>query len=167
MNFFKHSHALVEEGANIGDGTRIWAFCHIQKGAMIGSNCNICNGSFVERGAVVGNGVVIKHNVSIFDGVTIEDEVFIGSNIAFINDRTPRANHGGHWKLEKTLIKKGVSLGANAVIMCGVTIGEYAVIGAGSVVTKNIPAYAMVYGNPAKIEGYVDQAGKRLNTPPQ
>lgn len=167
MGFFKHDQALVDDGAQIGEGTRVWAFCHVQKGAVVGTNCNVCNGSFIEKGAIVGNDVVIKHNVSIFDGVTIEDGVFIGSNIAFINDKTPRAKHGGAWKWEKTLVKKGASLGANAVIMCGITVGEYAVVGAGSVVTKDVPAYAMVYGNPATVQSYVDKTGKRVENPPK
>ena len=165
MNFFKHPQAIVDEGAEIGEGTRVWAFCHVQKGAVVGKNCNICNGSFIEKGAVVGDDCVIKHNVSIFDGVTIEDGVFIGSNIAFINDRNPRAKHGGNWKWEKTLVKKGASLGANAVIMCGITIGEYAVVGAGSVVIKDVEPFTMVYGNPATFQGHVDKTGHRTDGP--
>ena len=162
MIFFKHDSAIVDEGAQIGEGTRIWAFCHIQSGAVIGKGCNICNGSFVEKGAVIGDDVTIKHNVCVFDGVEIEDQVFVGSNIAFINDRNPRSKNQD-WKLEKTVIKKGASLGANAVVMCGLTVGEYAVIGAGSVVTKDVAPYTVVYGNPAAVQGKVDEKGKRVH----
>jgi acetyltransferase-like isoleucine patch superfamily enzyme len=163
MSYFKHDKALVQEGAKIGEGTRVWAFSNIQDGAVIGKGCNICDGSFVERGAVVGNHVTIKHHVQIFDGVTIEDDVFVGSNAAFINDRYPRSHRKNAWTLEKTLVKKGVTLGANCVILCGVTIGEYAVVGAGSVVTKDVPAHVIVRGNPAVAHGYACQCGRRLD----
>ena len=163
MNYFKHEKALVDPEAIIGEGTRVWAFTHIQKGSTIGSDCNICNGSFIEQGAIIGNNVTIKHNVSVFNGVTIEDNVFVGSNIAFINDRHPRSHGKDDWILEKTLIKKGASLGANAVILCGITIGEYAFIGAGSVVTKNVAPHALVVGNPAQWKGYACHCGKKLN----
>ncbi len=163
MTYFKHEKAFVVEGASIGEGTRLWVNTHIQKGAAIGRGCNICDGSFVESGAVVGNHVTIKHNVSIFDGVTIGDDVFIGSNVAFINDRYPRSNREDAWTLEKTIIKKGATLGANAVILCGLTIGEYAFIGAGSVVTKTVKPHEIVCGNPAKVVGYACHCGKKLD----
>jgi UDP-2-acetamido-3-amino-2,3-dideoxy-glucuronate N-acetyltransferase len=163
MAFFKHEKAIVDPGAKVGEGTRIWAHAHIQKGAVVGEGCNICNGSFVERGAVVGNHVTIKHNVSIFDGVTIEDDVFIGSNIAFINDRFPRSHRDDAWSLEKTLIKKGATLGANVVVLCGLTVGEYAFIGAGAVVTKDVPPFTMVVGNPAKAVGRACLCGRKLD----
>jgi acetyltransferase-like isoleucine patch superfamily enzyme len=115
----------------------------------------------VEKGAIVGNRVTIKHHVSVFSGVTIEDEVFIGSNIAFINDRHPRSRQA-EWTLEKTLIRKGASLGSNAVVMCGLTVGQYAVIGAGAVVTKDVPDHGLVVGNPAKLIGYACKCGKKL-----
>jgi len=163
MSYFKHDKALVDEGAQIGEGTRVWAFAHIQAGAVVGKGCNICDGSFVEKGAIVGDHVTIKHHVSIFDGVIIEEDVFIGSNIAFINDRYPRSHCEDEWTLEKTVIKKGATLGANAVILCGVTVGEYAMVGAGSVVTKEVPSHHMVYGNPAKFQGYACRCGRKLN----
>lgn len=162
MAFFQHEKAMVHPEAQIGEGTRCWANTNIQKGAIIGESCNICDGSFVEGGAVVGNHVTIKHHVSIFDGVTIEDDVFIGSNIAFINDRYPRSHRDDEWTLEKTLVKKGTMIGTNAVIMCGLTIGEYAVIGAGSVVVKNVPDHAIVAGNPAKFIGFACHCGRKL-----
>ena len=160
---FCHDKALVSPDANIGKGTRVWAFANIQAGAKIGSNCNICDGTFIEKGVTVGNNVTIKHNVSIFDGVTIEDDVFIGSNIAFINDRYPRSNREDDWVLEKTHIAKGATLGSNATILCGLKVGEYAFVGAGSVVTKDVSAYAIVCGNPAKKVANVCQCGKKLD----
>ena len=163
MDYFKHEKANVHPDAKIGKGTRIWANTNIQAGAIIGSGCNICDGSYVEKGAVVGNHVTIKHYVSIFDGVTIEDDVFVGSNIAFINDRYPRSNRKDAWVLEKTLIKKGATIGSNAVVLCGVTVGEYAFVGAGSVVTKDVPKHAMVVGNPAKARGYACHCGRLLD----
>ncbi|MBF0532795.1 MAG: N-acetyltransferase [Candidatus Omnitrophica bacterium] len=163
MGFFKHERALVDEGAVVGEGTRVWANAHIQNGAVVGAHCNICDGSFIERGAVVGDHVTIKHNVSIFDGVTIEDDVFIGSNIAFINDRHPRSHREGDWVLEKTLIKKGATLGANAVVLCGVTVGEWAFVGAGAVVTRDVAAHTMVAGNPARNMGFACRCGRKLN----
>jgi acetyltransferase-like isoleucine patch superfamily enzyme len=161
--FFKHKNALVEKGALIGEGTRVWAFCNIQKGAKVGAHCNICDGSFIEKGAVVGDHVTIKHNVSIFDGVTIGNNVFIASNIAFINDRFPRANRKDGCDFEKTVVKDGATLGANAVIMCGVTVGAYAMVGAGAVVTKDVADHALVIGNPARLVGYACQCGLPLN----
>ena len=161
MAYFKHDRAMVAEGALIGEGTRIWANTNIQAGAEIGRNCNICDGSFVERGAIVGNNVTIKHHVSIFSGTTIEDNVFIASNIAFINDRNPRSGKKD-WVLEKTTVKKGATIGTNSVLMCGLTIGEYALIGAGSVVTKDVSPYTIVVGNPAKKAGFACQCGKKL-----
>ena len=163
MDYFKHEQALVEEGSQVGDGTRLWAFTNVQAGAVIGLECNICDGSFVEKGAVIGDHVTIKHHVEVFDGVKIEDDVFVGSNVAFINDRYPRSHREDEWILEKTVVKKGATLGSNSVILCGITVGEYAVVGAGSVVTKNIPAHAVVYGNPAKTEGYACCCGRKIN----
>jgi len=162
MSYFKHDKALVHEDAHIEEGTRIWAFAHVQAGARIGRNCNICDNSFIEKGAIVGNNVTIKHNVSIFNGVTIEDEVFVGSNIAFINDRYPHSQRKD-WVLEKTLVKKGATLGSNSVIMCGVTIGSYAVVGAGSVVLKDVPAHQIYVGNPALFKGYAGRCGQPLD----
>ena len=163
MTYFKHKTALVQKGAKIGRGTRIWAFANVQTGAVIGEYCNICDGSFIEKGAVVGCHVTIKHHVAVFDGITIEDDVFVGSNVAFINDRYPRSHRVDPWVLEKTVIRKGATLGSNCSILCGLTVGQYAVVGAGSVVTKNIPAHAIVKGCPGRIAGYACRCGRRLN----
>ena len=150
MNYFKHEKALVHPGAVIGEGTRVWAFANILEGAKVGSQCNICDGCFIEKGAVIGDHVTLKNQVAVWDGVTIEDDVFVGAGTAFINDRNPRSHRKDVWVLEKTLVKKGASIGANATIMCCITIGEHAVVGAGSVVTKDVPANTTVVGNPAR-----------------
>jgi UDP-2-acetamido-3-amino-2,3-dideoxy-glucuronate N-acetyltransferase len=163
MSFFKHDQATVSPDAEIGEGTRVWARTHIQPGAKVGRDCNICDGTFIEKGVVIGDHVTIKHNVSIFEGVVIEDDVFIGSNIAFINDRYPRSNRKDEWVLEKTIIKKGATLGANVTILCGLTVAEYAFVGAGSVVTRDVPAYTVVCGNPARMKGYACRCGRPLN----
>lgn len=163
MSFFKHDQALVHPKAQIGDNTRVWAFCNIQEGAVIGEHCNICDGCFIESGAVIGNHVTVKNGVEVFSGVTIEDDVFLGAHTTFINDRYPRSNRKDAWTLEKTLVKKGVSIGANSTIMCGITIEEYSIVGAGSVVTKNVVPYSIVVGNPAKLIGYACQCGRKLN----
>ncbi len=154
---------MVHPDAKIGEGTRCWANTNVQAGAVIGQGCNICDGSFVEKGAVVGHHVTIKHHVSIFDGVTIEDDVFIGSNIAFINDRYPRSNRKDAWTLEKTLVKKGATIGTNAVILCGLTIGQYALVAAGAVVVKNVLDHEVVAGNPARAKGYACHCGRPLD----
>ncbi len=163
MNYFKHDKSIVDDGAEIGEETRVWAFAHVQNGAKVGSHCNICHGCYVEKGAVIGDHVTIKNNVSVFDGVTLEDDVFVGANVSFINDRLPRSNREDEWTLEKTLVKKGATIGAGAVIMCGITVGRYALIGAGSVLTKNVPQHAIFIGNPARFKGYVCYCGRPLN----
>ena len=164
MSYTKHDQAIVDAGAQVGDGTRIWAFVNVREGAVIGRQCNICDGSFVEKGAVIGDHVTIKHHVAVFDGVMIEDDVFVGSNAAFINDRYPRSHREDQWTKEKTTVKKGATLGSNCAILCGLTIGEYAVVGAGSVVTKDVAAHTIVIGNPAKPQGFACRCGRVLDT---
>jgi len=153
MTFTKHSAAIVET-ENIGPGTRIWAFVHILPGAQIGADCNLCDHVFIENDVVVGDRVTIKSGVQLWDGVRIEDDVFIGPNVTFTNDPFPRSKQ----HLEKymtTLVQKGVSISANATLLPGITIGKNAMIGAGAVVTKDVPPNAILLGNPAKITGYI------------
>jgi UDP-2-acetamido-3-amino-2,3-dideoxy-glucuronate N-acetyltransferase len=158
--FFAHPTALVESSA-IGEGTRIWAFCHVLKGAVIGQNCNLGDHSFIEAGVRIGNNVVIKNGVSLWEGITIEDRVFIGPNAAFVNDYIPRAKVY-HAEYGKTLIREGASIGSNATVLCNLTIGRFVLVGAGSVVTRDVGDYSMVYGNPAVARGFVCECGKKL-----
>ena len=157
--YFTHSHAIVET-ANIGKNTRIWAFAHILPGAAIGEDCNVCDQTFIENDVIVGNRVTIKCGVQLWDGITLEDDVFIGPNATFTNDPFPRSKHYPK-QFTRTIIHKGASIGANATILPGLNIGQYAMIGAGTVVTKDVPPFAIVVGNPARIIGYV-QANKNI-----
>ena len=146
--YFQHSHAIVES-EDIGMGTRIWAFSHILPGAKMGGDCNICDHVFIENDVVIGDRVTIKCGVQIWDGIRLEDDVMVGPNATFTNDLFPRSKK--EFELRVTTVKRGASIGANATILCGVTIGEGAMVGAGSVVTKDVPACAVVAGNPARI----------------
>lgn len=159
--YFVHPTAIVEEGARIGEGTRIWHFVHVRKGAKIGKNCNIGKGVYIDVNVEIGNNVKIQNFVSVYRGVKIEDDVFIGPHATFTNDLYPRS-FNENWELVPTLVKKGASIGANATIVCGITIGEYAMIGAGAVVTKDVPPFGLVYGNPARLRGFVCYCGRRL-----
>ncbi len=160
MDYYKHPNAIVESN-EIGSGTRVWAFAHILPGASIGADCNICDHVFIENDVVVGNRVTIKSGVQLWDGVLLEDDVFVGPNATFTNDMFPRSKkYPAKWM--KTVIKKGASIGANATILPGVTVGCNAMVGAGSVVTRNVPQDAVVVGNPAVIKKYVDTAGIRI-----
>lgn len=156
---FIHPQALVETD-EIGSDTRIWAFVHILKGAIIGSACNICDHCFIEHGVKVGNRVTIKSGIYLWEGVTIDDDVFLGPNVVFTNDIRPRSKQ--YIKPVPTIINKGATIGANSTILAGTTIGAYAMTGIGSVVTRDVPAHALVYGNPAKIKGWVDEQGEKL-----
>jgi UDP-2-acetamido-3-amino-2,3-dideoxy-glucuronate N-acetyltransferase len=152
MGYYKHDQALVESD-KIGEGTRIWAFVHILPGARIGADCNICDHTFIENDVVVGDRTTIKCGVQLWDGVAIEDDVFIGPNATFTNDSMPRSKQRPA-RFLRTLVKRGASIGANSTILPDITIGENAMVGAGSVVTHNVPANAIVVGNPARIVGY-------------
>lgn len=146
----------------IGEGTSVWQFCVILSGARIGAECNICAQVFIENDVVIGDRVTIKPGVQVWDGVTLEDDVFIGPNVTFTNDRTPRSR-SKDWTLVKTRIARGASVGANTTLIAGITVGEYALIGAGSVVTRDVPPYTLWYGNPARQQGYVTKEGILLD----
>jgi len=158
MSVFIHPNSLCETEA-IGDGTRVWAFAHILPGAVVGSDCNVCDGVFIEGGARVGDRVTVKCGVQLWDGVTLEDDVFVGPNATFTNDLFPRSKQHPQ-EYAKTLVRAGASIGANATILPGVTIGIGAMVGAGSVVTRDVPEYAIVVGNPARITGYANTTAR-------
>jgi len=157
----EHKLADVQTN-NVGDNTTIWQFVVVLEKAVIGNNCNICAHCFVENDVLIGNNVTIKCGVYIWDGIVINDNVFVGPNVTFTNDRLPRSKKYPK-EFQKTIIGEGASIGANATILGGVGIGKYSLIGAGSVVTKNVPDHAMVYGNPAVIRGYVCKCGQKLD----
>ncbi|MFN2449888.1 MAG: acyltransferase [Candidatus Baltobacteraceae bacterium] len=163
-NYFVHESSYVDEPAAIGDGTKIWHFSHVLPGCEIGSGCNIGQNVVLGPRAKVGNRVKIQNNVSVYEGVELEDEVFCGPSMVFTNVYTPRSGTPRNTADDylKTIVKRGASIGANATIVCGNTIGEYAFVGAGSVVTKDVPAYAVVYGNPAHLRGYACECGVKL-----
>jgi len=159
---FVHPQALVETD-DIGEGTRVWAFAHVMRGASIGKHCNIGDHAFVEANVVVGNGVTIKNGVAIWDGVSLADHVFVGPNAVFTNDLNPRAEvKKSREQFLLTEVQEGASIGANATIVCGVTIGRYAFVGAGTVVIRDVPPYALVVGNPARRIGFMCECGERL-----
>jgi len=158
-----HPSSYVDEGARIGAGTVIWHFCHVMGGAVIGVNCSLGQNVFVASGAVIGDGVKIQNNVSVYSGVTLEEGVFLGPSMVFTNVTNPRSYINRRGEFQTTLVKRGATIGANATIVCGVTLGAYAFVGAGAVVTRDVPDYALVYGNPARIEGWSCQCGVRLD----
>ena len=157
-----HHTAIIDDGAQIGENTAIWHFSHIMSGAVVGQNCVVGQNVFIASDITIGNGVKIQNNVSVFSGVICEDDVFLGPSCVFTNVINPRSAISRKNQFLKTLIKKGASIGANATIICGNTIGEYAMIGAGSVVTKDVPSYALIVGNPGKQIGWVSEYGNRL-----
>ena len=163
MNYFKHPTAIVES-KNIGKGSKIWHFVHIREHSVIGQNCNIGKSAYVDTGVKIGDNVKIQNFVSIYQGVEIENDVFVGPSAVFTNDLYPRAFIWGEDRVIPTIVKKGSSIGSNATIICGVTVGEYALVGAGSVVTKDVPPFALVLGNPARLKGFVCYCGKKMNT---
>lgn len=163
-DFFVHETAIVDEGAIIGKGTKIWHFTHVMSGAQLGENCNIGQNVFIGGKAKIGNNVRIQNNVSVYDLVTIEDNVFCGPSMVFTNVLNPRAEiRRGIDEYLPTLVKQGATIGANATVVCGHTIGRYAFVGAGAVVTKNVPDYALVYGNATRVAGWMCECGEKLN----
>jgi UDP-2-acetamido-3-amino-2,3-dideoxy-glucuronate N-acetyltransferase len=164
-NYFVHESSYVDENVAIGKGTKIWHFSHVQTGSEIGKECSIGQNVNIGNNVTIGNYVKIQNNVSVYEGVELEDYVFCGPSMVFTNIKVPRSEfpQRGSNFYQKTLVKKSASIGANATIICGVTIGEYAMIGSGTVVTKDIPAYALVVGNPGKVIGKVDEKGIRIS----
>jgi len=160
---FVHPSASVDEGATIGAGTRIWHFCHVMPGARIGPDCVLGQNVMVGPGVRIGRGVKVQNNVSIYAGVTLEDDVFCGPSCVFTNVLTPRAFIDRKDEFLPTLVQRGATIGANATIVCGVTIGRYAMIGAGAVVTRNVADHSLVLGNPARHAGWVSRSGDRLD----
>lgn len=160
--FFAHETAVIDENTNVGKGTKIWHFSHIMKNSIIGEACNIGQNVVVSPKVILGRNVKVQNNVSIYTGVICEDDVFLGPSMVFTNVINPRSAINRQNEYRQTLVKRGATIGANATIICGNTIGEYALIGAGSVVTKNVPPYALVVGNPSKQIGWVSEYGHRL-----
>ena len=163
--YFKHESAYVDDGAIIGAGTKIWHFSHVMKGARIGERCVFGQNVNVDGGVVIGNNVKVQNNVSIYTGATIEDDVFLGPSCVLTNVTNPRSQVNRHSLYEKTLIRRGATIGANATIVCGVTLGRYCFIAAGSVVTKDVPDYALMMGNPARQKGWMSRHGHILRNP--
>jgi UDP-2-acetamido-3-amino-2,3-dideoxy-glucuronate N-acetyltransferase len=161
--YFAHSSAFIDEGCEIGEGTKIWHFSHIMSNCKIGERCNIGQNVVISPEVVLGNNVKVQNNVSIYTGVICEDDVFLGPSMVFTNVTNPRSAVNRKNQYAKTVVKKGASIGANATIVCGHDIGRFAFIGAGAVVTKNIPDYALVIGNPAKQAGWMSEYGHKLN----
>ena len=161
--YFAHETAIIDPGCEIGEGTKIWHFSHIMADCKIGKNCNIGQNCVVSPEVVLGENVKIQNNVSVYTGVTCEDDVFLGPSMVFTNVINPRSNVNRRGQYTKTNVKRGVSIGANATIVCGHDIGQFAFIGAGAVVTKEVPAYALLVGNPAKQLGWMSEFGHRLN----
>lgn len=164
--YFQHEQALVDSGALVGSGTRIWAFAHVVTGAVVGDNCNICDHTFIEGGVKIGDRVTLKCGVYLWDGLVLEDDVFVGPCVAFTNDVRPRSKRYPAQFL-KTIVRNGASIGANATILPGLTIGRRAMIGAGAVVTKDVPDFALVVGNPARFTSWICSCGNKLKLNPK
>lgn len=162
-SFFAHPTAVIDEGCIIGEGTKIWHFSHVMPGCTIGRNCNIGQNVVISPEVILGNNVKVQNNVSIYTGVVCEDDVFLGPSMVFTNVTNPRSAVNRRGQYARTMVKRGASIGANATIVCGHDIGEFAFIGAGAVVTKHVPAYALVVGNPARQTGWMSEFGHKLN----
>ena len=162
MSFYAHETAIIDEGARIGEGTRIWHWVHVCKGAKIGKGCSFGQNVYIGNNVVIGNNVKIQNNVSIYDAVTLEDDVFCGPSMVFTNVYNPRSNVSRKNEYRKTLVRRGATLGANCTIICGITIGRFAFVGAGAVVNRTISDYALVVGNPVKSIGWICECGEKL-----
>jgi UDP-2-acetamido-3-amino-2,3-dideoxy-glucuronate N-acetyltransferase len=162
MNYFVHETVVADTGAQIGEGTRIWHFSHVMPRAVIGKACNIGQNVYIDNDVTIGNGVKIQNNVSVYKGVVIEDDVFLGPSMVFTNVINPRSFIERKQEFKATIVRKGATIGANATIICGVEIGSFALIGAGAVVTKPVPSFALVTGNPARQVGWVSEQGYKL-----
>lgn len=156
-----HPTAVVDKTAKIGEGTKVWHFTHVRENAEIGRDCVLAHSVYVGKGVKIGNGVKLENRATIYQGVKVEDKVFVGPHVTFTNDPYPRS-FSTDWRIVETLVKGGASIGAGSVVICGVTLGEYAMIGAGSVVTNDIPSHALAYGNPAEVRGFVCKCGRKL-----
>ena len=163
MSYFAHESAIIDEGCEIGDGSKIWHFSHVMPNCKIGKKCNLGQNVVISPEVILGNNVKIQNNVSVYSGVVCEDDVFLGPSCVFTNITNPRSAVIRRDQYSLTLVKEGASIGANATIVCGNNIGKFALIGAGSVITKNVPDYALIVGNPGKQIGWVSQYGHRLN----
>ena len=163
IQYFAHPSAVIDENCEIGEGTKIWHFSHIMSECIIGKSCNIGQNVVVSPGVVLGDNVKVQNNVSIYTCVTCEDDVFLGPSMVFTNVMNPRSAIVRKDEYRQTIVRKGASIGANATVVCGNEIGQYAMIGAGAVITKEVPAYALVYGNPARQNGWVSEYGHKLN----
>ena len=161
-DYFVHESSYIDEGAEIGAGTKIWHFSHVMKGARIGEHCNVGQNVLVSPDVTIGNNVKIQNNVSIYTGVTVEEDAFLGPSMVFTNVINPRSHVNRKNEYKTTLVKKGASIGANATIVCGTTLGRYCFIGAGAVVTHNVPDYALAYGSPARVRGWMCQCGEPI-----
>jgi UDP-2-acetamido-3-amino-2,3-dideoxy-glucuronate N-acetyltransferase len=161
-DYFVHESSYVDEGAEIGAGTKIWHFCHVMPRSRIGERCNIGQNVLVSADVTIGNNVKIQNNVSLYTGVIVEDDVFLGPSMVFTNVINPRSHVSRKDEYKQTLVRKGASVGANATIVCGTTLGQYCFVGAGSVVTRDVPDYALVYGSPARLHGWMCQCGEQL-----